>query len=150
MKVNDAKLAEAQQAQAEVIRKTRELDDARRELDLSVEKSVQESLDGVRKLATAEAEDRLKAKASEKELQITGMQRQIEDLRRKANQGSQQLQGEAFELELEKALRNRFSSDVVEAVRKGEFGGDIIHRVRNDRPNLRHDFVGGQINDILE
>ena len=108
LKTNNAKLAEAQQAHAEVIRKTRELDDARRELDLSVEKKVQESLAAVRNQATAEAEDRLKAKVSEKELQITGMQRQIEDLRRKADQGSQQLQGEAFELELEKALRNDF------------------------------------------
>ena len=132
LKTNNAKLAKAQQAHAEVIRKTRELDDARRELDLSIEKKVQESLALVRNQATAEAEDRLKAKVSEKELQITGMQRQIEDLRRKAEQGSQQVQGEAFELELEKALRNRFSADVVEPVRKGEFGGDIIHRVRND------------------
>lgn len=37
LKTNNAKLAQAQQAQAEVIRKTRELNDARRELDLSVE-----------------------------------------------------------------------------------------------------------------
>ena len=132
LKMNNAKLAEAQQARAEVIRKTRELDDARRELDLSIEKRVQELLAAVRNQATAEAEDRLRAKVSEKEHQITGMHRQIEDLRRKAEQGSQQLQGEAFELELEKALRHRFSGDVVEAVRKGEFGGDIIHRVRND------------------
>ena len=41
--INNVKLAEAQQAQAEVLRKQRELDDARRELDLNVEKKVQES-----------------------------------------------------------------------------------------------------------
>src|ERR1700691_2002078 len=40
----DLKLAEAQQAQADVIRKQRELDDARREMDLTIEKRVQESL----------------------------------------------------------------------------------------------------------
>lgn len=129
---NNAKLAEAQQAHAEVIRKTRELDNAKRELNLSIEKKVQESLIAVRDQATAETEGRLRDKISQKELQITGMQRQIEDLRRKAEQGSQQLQGEAFELELEKALRDRFPADAVEAVRKGEFGGDIIQRVRND------------------
>jgi hypothetical protein len=132
LKTNNAKLAEAQRAQAAVIRKTRELDNARRELDLSVEKKVQESLAVVRDQATADAEDRLKARVSEKELQITGMRRQIEELRRRADQGSQQLQGEAFEFELEKALRDRFSGDVVEAVRKGEFGGDVIHRVRDE------------------
>jgi hypothetical protein len=59
------------------------------------------------------------------------MQRQIEELRRKADQGSQQLQGEALEFELEALLRDRFSGDVIEGVPNGELGGDIIHRVRN-------------------
>lgn len=43
--------------------------------------------------------------------------------------GSQQLQGEALELELETALRTRFPHDLIEPVGKGEFGGDVIHRV---------------------
>jgi hypothetical protein len=58
------------------------------------------------------------------------MQRQIEELSRKAEQGSQQLQGEALELELESLLRNRFPQDLIEPVPKGEFGGDILQRVQ--------------------
>jgi hypothetical protein len=127
--VNNAKLAEAQAAQAEIIRKSRELDDAKRELELSVEKKVQDSLVAVRDKAKFEAEEGLRAKVSEKEAQIAGMQRQIEELRRKAEQGSQQLQGEALELELESLLRGRFPRDLVEPVPKGEFGGDVLHRV---------------------
>jgi hypothetical protein len=57
------------------------------------------------------------------------MQRQIEDLKRKAEQGSQQLQGEVQELELEELLRSKFPMDSVEPVAKGEFGGDVLHRV---------------------
>ena len=57
------------------------------------------------------------------------MQRQIEELRRKAEQGSQQLQGEAQELELEASLRARFPRDLIEPVPKGEFGGDVLQRV---------------------
>lgn len=91
-----------------MLRKQRELDDARRELDLNVEKKVQESLHSVREKARLDAEDGLKTKLSEKEHQITGMQRQIEELRRKAEQGSEQLQGETLELELESLLRGRF------------------------------------------
>jgi hypothetical protein len=49
----------------------------------------------VRDKARLEAEDTLKAKVAERETQIAGMQRQIEELRRKAEQGSQRLQGEA-------------------------------------------------------
>jgi len=40
LKVRDGKLAEAQKAQAELIRKQRELDDAKREMDLTIEKRV--------------------------------------------------------------------------------------------------------------
>lgn len=126
---NDAKLIEAQRTQAEMLRKQRELDVAKREVELSVEKKVQENLAAVRDKARLEAEDALKSKVAEKEAQLAGMQRQIEDLRRKADQGSQQLQGEALEVELESLLRNRFHSDLIEPVPKGEFGGDVVHGV---------------------
>lgn len=125
----DRKLTEAQQAQAEAIRKQRELDDAKRELDLSVEKKVQESLAAARAQAKQEAETELKLRMSEKEQTITAMQRQIEDLKRRAEQGSQQLQGEVQELELEGALKRSFPTDVFTPVAKGEFGGDVVHAV---------------------
>ncbi len=90
---------------------------------------MQENLSAIRDKAKLEAEEALKAKVSEKEAQIAGMQRQIEELQRKASQGSQQLQGEALELELESLLRGRFPRDLIEPVPKGEFGGDVLHRV---------------------
>ena len=126
---NNAKLAEAQQAQTDMLRKQRELEDAKREVELTVEKKVQENLATVRDKARLEAEDALKSKVTEKETQIAGMARQIEELRRRADQGSQQLQGEALEIELESLLRSRFPRDLIEPVAKGEFGGDVIHRV---------------------
>ena len=111
------------------MRKQRELDDARRELDLTIEKSVQESLAEIRQKARVEAEESLRLKVAEKEQQISSMQRQIEELKRKAEQGSQQLQGEVLELELESALRAHFPHDAIEPVGKGEFGGDVVQRV---------------------
>lgn len=125
----NSKLEEAQKVQAELMKKQRDLDDARRELDITVEKKVQESLVAVRDKARQEAEDGLKLKVTEKEEQIASMQRQIEELRRKAEQGSQQLQGEAFELQLETVLRARFPRDLIEPVPKGEYGGDVLQRV---------------------
>lgn len=125
----NAKLAEAQKAQAELIRKQRELDDAKREMDLTIEKKVQESLNDVRDKAKLEAEEGLKLKVAEKEQQIAGMQRQIEELKRKAEQGSQQLQGEVLELDLENSLSSTFPEDTIEPVPKGEHGGDVLHRV---------------------
>ena len=129
LKQQDAKLAEAQKAQAEFIRKQRELDDAKRELDLTVEKRVQDGLTATREQARKEAEDQLKFKVMEKEQTIASMQKQIEELKRKAEQGSQQLQGEVQELELEALLRAKFPLDSIEPVPKGEYGGDVLHRV---------------------
>ncbi len=125
----EAKLAEAQNAQVEFIRKQREVDDERREIELTIEKRVQESLLSVRAKACKDTEEELKLKVLEKEQTIAGMSRQIEELKRKAEQGSQQLQGEVQELELETLLRAKFPQDLVEPVAKGEFGGDVIQRV---------------------
>jgi hypothetical protein len=129
LKAKDDRLAEAQKAQAELVRKQRELDDAKRELELTVETRVQQSLVTVRDKAKREAEEELKLKIAEREETIAGMQRQIEALKRKSEQGSQQLQGEVQELELESLLSAKFPGDVVEPVPKGEFGGDILQRV---------------------
>ena len=129
LKARDIKLAEAQQAQAELIKKQRELDDAKRELELTVAKRIQDGLGEVRAQAKREAEDSLNLKVLEREQTIASMQQKIEELKRKAEQGSQQLQGEVQEMELEAMLRAKFPYDSIEPVAKGEFGGDALQRV---------------------
>jgi hypothetical protein len=136
VKAKDEKLADAQKAQAELIRKQRELDDQKRELDLTVETRVQESLGEVRDKAKREAEEELALKVAERDESIAGLRRQIEVLKQKAEQGSQQLQGEVQELELEALLATKFPADLVEPVPKGEFGGDILHRVLSSSGQL--------------
>jgi hypothetical protein len=129
LKQRDIKLAEAQKAQAEVTRKQRELEDAKRELELTVAKRVQAELDITREKAKKDAEEELKLKVMEKDQTIMAMQKQIEDLKRRAEQGSQQLQGEVQELELEALLSAKFPRDTIQPVPKGEFGGDVLQRV---------------------
>ena len=129
LKQRDEKLGEAQKAQADLIRKQRELDDAMREVDLTVEKRIQAGLAATREQARKEVEEQQKLKVAEKEQTILAMQKQIEELKRRAEQGSQQLQGEVQELELENLLRAKFPFDTIEPVPKGEFGGDALQRV---------------------
>ena len=125
----EKKLAEAQQAQAALLKKQRELDDATRELELTIEKRVQGGLHEARLHAKREAEDSLLLKVAEKDHTIASMQKTIEELKRKSEQGSQQLQGEVQELELESLLRAKFPHDRIEPVPKGEYGGDTVQRV---------------------
>lgn len=134
-KARDQKLADAQKTQVEFLKKQRALDDEKREFDLTVEKRIQESVLEIHAKAKLEAEGELKLKVVEREQQIASMQKQIEELRRKSEQGSQQLQGEVMELELEEVLANKFPFDTIEPVPKGEFGGDVIQRVYSQSDN---------------
>src|SRR5690242_4700050 len=129
LKIRDEKLAAAQKVQAELARKQRELDDAKRELELTIETRVQHGLNATRAAARQEAEESLKLKVMEKDQTIASMQQKIEELKRRAEQGSQQLQGEVQELALENLLRMKFPFDAIEPVPKGDYGGDVLHRV---------------------
>ncbi|MBO4225341.1 DUF2130 domain-containing protein [Bradyrhizobium neotropicale] len=126
---NNAKLAEAQQAQAELMRKQRILDEEKRELDLTIEKRVQASIAEIQAKARLEADEAARLRVLEKDQTIESMTRTIEELKRKAEQGSQQAQGEVLELELEVLLRGRFPMDLVEPVAKGELGADVVQQV---------------------
>lgn len=129
LEVNNAKLAEAQQQQAEVMRRQRALDEEKRELDLTVEKRVQASIDQIQIKARQDADEAARLRVAEKDQTIESMARTIEELKRKAEQGSQQSQGEVLEIELEALLRARFPADLVEPVSKGELGADVVQQV---------------------
>ncbi|CAI3941447.1 DUF2130 domain-containing protein [Commensalibacter papalotli (ex Botero et al. 2024)] len=131
LETNDKKLQEAQQSQADFMKKQRELEDQKRELELTVEKRVQENVQAIHEKARKEIEESFQYKISENELKMQSMQRKIEELKQKAEQGSQQSQGEVQELLLEQTLQSQFYMDQISPVPKGEFGGDILQRVFN-------------------
>jgi len=123
------RLADAQKAQAEILRRERLLEDEKRKLDVTVESRVNASLAELRQQALADAEGALRLKLDERDLTIAQMKHQIEEMKRKAEQGSQQLQGEVLELRLESELAARFPMDQFEPVAKGDSGADLVHRV---------------------
>jgi hypothetical protein len=60
---------------------------------------------------------------------IGDMRTRLVDAQRKAEQGSQQLQGEVLELAIEEGLRRAFPLDTIEEVKKGQRGGDVLQHV---------------------
>jgi len=126
---NNMKLIEAQKAQADAVRLKRELEDSRRELELTIEKRIQEGLQASEAKARRRVEDETRLKMAEKDKLIADAQRQVDEMKRKMEQGSQQLQGEVQELEIEGLLRAKFARDTIEPVGKGERGADAIHRI---------------------
>jgi hypothetical protein len=125
------KLKVAQEQEAEFLRQKRALDDERRELKLQVERQVQQELESVRRQAKSQAEEQMGLQVRDKDEAIQGLRRQIDELKRKAEQGSQQAQGEVLETQIEQQLRARFPMDDIQPVPKGQFGGDLLHTVRD-------------------
>ena len=95
----------------------------------SAEKRVQALIGGIQIKARQEADEAARLRVAEKDQTIESMTRTIEELKRKAEQGSQQLQGEVLELELQALLTAKFPRDTIQPVAKGEFGGDVLQRV---------------------
>ncbi|MDR0473855.1 MAG: DUF2130 domain-containing protein, partial [Treponema sp.] len=90
-------------------------------------------------LLEAERERIKRETAEENSLKLDELKKKLDDqtalaeeMKRKAEQGSMQLQGEVQELAIEDILKDTFRFDVIEPVPKGMSGADVIQRVRNN------------------
>jgi hypothetical protein len=138
-KENEEKLKQARQQQLEFLKKEQELKTKEAELELSVQKKLQEEREKLSAEIRKLEEQRISARETEHQLQIREMHKQLEDqrklideMKRKAEQGSMQLQGEVQELALEDVLSQSFPFDMIVEVGKGVRGADCIQTVRNN------------------
>lgn len=140
---------ESKQLKSEIEEKSKKIDEFREnELKLRKEKieieeskknlelEVQRQLDSERKKMQEEMaknmDEQNKWKVAEKDKVISDLKKQMDEMRRKVEQGSQQSQGEVVELELENILRQTFPYDEIVPVGKGINGADVIHIVKNN------------------
>jgi hypothetical protein len=133
-------LDEARRVELTMRKRERDLEKQRADLEVAIERRLADE----RAALVAETRERLaedhRLKDAEKERQLADMRRQIEDLKRRAEQGSQQLQGEAGEDQLEGALRAAFPMDNISGIGQGIRGADI-HQVVLDARGMK----GGSI-----
>ncbi len=125
------RLEQAQQAELQMRKERRELEEQKKTLELDLTRQLDKERQSIRETAKREAGEEHRLKEAEKEEMIRGLREQIEVLKQKSEQGSQQLQGEVLELDLETILRREFPIDEIKPVPKGMPGSDIIHVVRN-------------------
>ena len=123
------KLADAQRAQAEALRKERELADRERELSLTVETQVSAGIEAARIAARRDADEANRLRLLEKDTLLESMQKKVEELNQKITQGSQQMQGEVQELDLQAKLTAAFPFDQVGEIGKGVNGADVTQIV---------------------
>lgn len=124
-----AKLKESRTAELELRKRERELKTRTEELQLEVSRQIEAERDKIRVETRRHTEEQHQFKDAEKEKQISDLRKQIDELKRKAEQGSQQIQGEVQELALEEYLSRSFPRDLVEPIAKGVRGGDVLQGV---------------------
>jgi len=125
-------LKEARDNERVLLHKKAELEEKAEKAQLEAQRKLSDEREKIRKAAQDQVLEEHRLKDAEKNKQLEDMRRQIEDLKRKAEQGSQKLQGDAQELELEKALRERFPRDGIESVKSGVRGADVLQKVISD------------------
>jgi hypothetical protein len=132
----DRKLTLARAAETGLLKKQQQLEDKERELERDLQKGIAAARAEERTKALAEVQSDLDLKVQDRDNKIAQLLTQIDSLKRKAEQSSQQAQGESLEVALEHQLRVQFPFDLIEPVAKGEFGGDVLQHVRDQSGQL--------------
>ena len=134
----EEKLKEARNKELEFLKKENELKNREAELELSVQKQLMEERKTLSESIRSQEAEKNKLKEDELTMKMKELEKQLEDqknladqMKRKAEQGSMQLQGEVQELALEELLRNQFPFDTISEVGKGVKGADCIMTINN-------------------
>ncbi|WP_233602963.1 DUF2130 domain-containing protein [Pedobacter sp. KBW06] len=137
-KESEEKLKLARAKELDFLMKEKAMKEKEEEMEIQLQRKLQEQraemVEQIRKQETEknnlkDTEHQLRVKELEK--QLDDQKKLAEEMKRKAEQGSMQLQGEVQELILEELLRNAFPFDLITEVGKGVRGADCVHHVRN-------------------
>lgn len=138
-KDNEEKLKQARERELEFLKKQQALQQKENEIDLQLQKMLLEERTKLAELIRKEETERnqlketeYQLKLKEKDEQIEAQRKLAEEMKRKAEQGSMQTQGEVQELALEEMLATSFPFDIIKEVGKGVRGADCIQTVRNN------------------
>lgn len=123
-------LSAFREQEIELRRQKQALEEQQRSLELDLQRRLDEERAKLAASISAREAERFSLVEAELRKKIEDAQRANEDLRRKLDQGSQQLQGEVLELEVEQSLTTTFFHDLIEEVKKGQRGADVIQTVR--------------------
>jgi len=137
-KENAEKLRLAREKELEFLKREQNLKTKEEEMELAFQRKIQEQRNELVEQIRKQEAEKNSIKETEHQLRLKELEKQLDDqkklaeeMKRKAEQGSMQLQGEVQELILEELLRSNFPFDLVEEVGKGVRGADCVQVVRN-------------------
>ena len=130
------KVKELFKKEAEIERLKREKDEGMEQAKLSAQKDLSKQLQSEREKIKRQAEEATEFKLKELQKQLEDQKKLTDDMKRKQDQGSMQLQGEIMELAIEQWLANQFPMDTIDEIKKGAKGADCLQTVNTrEQPN---------------
>ncbi|MEO6254815.1 MAG: DUF2130 domain-containing protein [Ferruginibacter sp.] len=131
-KTKTQQLQELQKKELDLMRDKNALEEKQKNMEVEIEKRFLEKRKEIEDSAIKREQELFDLKTKEYKLQMEQQQKLIEELKRKSEQGSMQLQGESQEILLEEIIKEYFPFDLIEEVGKGVEGADCIQTVRNN------------------
>jgi len=112
-----------------LLREQKQLAEDKQNFELQMERELRDATKEIEKKVTEAESQRFELREAEYKKKLDDALKTNVDLTRKLLQGSQQLQGEILELQLEGVLRETFKHDNITEISKGVRGADIIQSV---------------------
>lgn len=125
----DGKLNEFRTQELEMRKQMRLVGERQANMEIELQRKLEDERSKMVDQIGASEAARFSFKEAEYKKKIEDALKANEDLTRKLNQGSQQLQGEVLELELEYILAASFLHDKIDEVKKGQRGADVLQTV---------------------
>ena len=130
------KLKTSQEKEVEYLRLKDKMEDEKRKFELKTTKTFLEEKEKLRQETKNQVQEEYKLKDREKDQKLQNHIEEITELKRKLEQGSQQIQGDVAQFALHEILENKFYEDTIEMVPRGKQGADVLQRVRDAKGNL--------------
>ena len=125
----DQEVADLRSTELDLRREKTAVEDRAAQLEIEVARKLDAGRADIETKVRAQEQERSALKEAELQKTISDMRTQVVEAQRKADQGSQQLQGEVLELAIEESLRRAFPFDAIEEIKKGQRGGDVLQHV---------------------
>ena len=131
-RIKTQQLQELQKKELDLLRDKNALEEKQKNFERELEIRFLEKKKELEDSTIKKEQGLFELKLKDKDLELDGLKKKIEELKRKSEQGSMQLQGESQEALLEEILKDNFPFDIIEEVGKGVEGADCIQLVRNN------------------
>ena len=127
------KLKDFNKLQSQISKLEREKSELKSEIEADAEKKLNKQIALEKERIRKQIEESQELKFATLNKQLDDQKKLTEEMKRKQEQGSMQMQGEVMEIALEEFLQTQFRFDEVEEVLKGTNGADVLQTVKNER-----------------